>query len=183
MERPTGSLADIVYQAYNQAISVLNPLLGPQSLSSAGQYQSTTDSVNTIPISGNNIIATTNTVYGIVTDNQAIMAAVKYQWRPFRFFAGYEHIQQVNPVHPLGVGALAQGAYFMSGVEDNNLDSPKIVQIWWTGVKYAINSENRRQPWPGIIRSRTTSVFRQPAPPQPVSAVPARGTSTRSRSI
>ena len=31
--------ADIVYQHYNQAISVLNPLLGPQSLSPAGQYQ------------------------------------------------------------------------------------------------------------------------------------------------
>jgi len=27
----------------------------------------------------------------------------------------------------------------MSGVEDNNLDSPKIVQIWWTGVKYAFD--------------------------------------------
>jgi hypothetical protein len=27
----------------------------------------------------------------------------------------------------------------MSGVEDNNLDSPKHVQIWWTGAKYAID--------------------------------------------
>jgi hypothetical protein len=27
----------------------------------------------------------------------------------------------------------------MSGVEDNNLDSPKHVQIWWTGGKYAID--------------------------------------------
>ncbi len=27
----------------------------------------------------------------------------------------------------------------MSGVEDNNLDSPKIVQVFWTGVKYAYN--------------------------------------------
>src|SRR5271156_5209335 len=33
--------ADIVYQHYNQAISVLNPLLGPQSL--AAPYQSTTN--------------------------------------------------------------------------------------------------------------------------------------------
>ena len=41
----------------------------------------------------------------------------------------------------MGVGALDQGAYFLSGVEDNNLDSPKIVQIWWTGVKYAIDSK------------------------------------------
>jgi predicted porin len=41
----------------------------------------------------------------------------------------------------LGVGATAQGGYLLSGVEDNNLDSPKIVQVAWTGVKYALNSK------------------------------------------
>jgi predicted porin len=129
--------ADVVYQRYNQAVSVLNPLLGPQSLQ--GSYQSTTDSINTNPINGNNVIATNNTVYGIVTDNRAIMFAAKYTWDRFRLFAGYEYIRQANPVNPLGVGALAQGGYIMSGVEDNNLDSPKHVQIWWTGGKYAID--------------------------------------------
>jgi predicted porin len=29
----------------------------------------------------------------------------------------------------------------LSGVEDNNLDSTKVVQIWWTGVKYAYDSK------------------------------------------
>ena len=136
-----GFSGDVVYQAYNQAISVLNPLLGPSSLSPAGQYQSTTDSINTNPITGANLIPTTNTVYGIVTDNQAIMATGKYTRGPIRFYLGYEHIRQNNPSHPLGVGALDQGAYFLSGVEDNNLDSPKVVQIWWTGVKYSITSK------------------------------------------
>jgi len=137
---------DVIWQGYNQAISVLNPLLGPSSLAGAGQYQSTTNSINTNPINGGpglgpNLIGTNNTVYGIVTDNQAIMATARYTWGPLRFYAGYEHIRQINPTNPLGVGALAQGAYFLSGVEDNNLDSPKIVQIWWTGVKYAIDSK------------------------------------------
>jgi predicted porin len=126
---------DVVYQHYNQAISVLNPLLGPQSLSAS--YQSTTDSINTNPIIGTNLIDTANTVYGIVTDNYALMAAIKYAWKPFKFYGGYEHIRQDNPANPLGVGASDQGGYIMSGVEDNNLDSDKIVQIWWTGVKYA----------------------------------------------
>lgn len=129
--------ADLVYQHYNQAISVLNPLLGPQSLSSAGQYQSTTDSIDTTPITGANVISTTNTVYGIVTDNNAVMVAAKYTWDHFKYFAGYEYIWQNNPSRPLGVGATDQGGYLMSGVEDNNLDSEKIVQIWWTGLKYA----------------------------------------------
>jgi predicted porin len=126
---------DIVPQHYNQAISVLNPLLGAQSLTAP--YQSTTNSINTNPISsGNNVIDPNNTVYGIVTDNYGIIAAAKYVWNPFKFYAGYEYIWQNNPKNPLGVGASAQGGYFMSGVEDNNLDSEKLVNIWWTGGKY-----------------------------------------------
>jgi predicted porin len=131
--------ADVVYQHYNQAISVLNPLLGPQSPSAP--YQSTTNSINTNPITGVNLIDTNNTVYGIVTDNNAVMVTAKYAWDPFKFFAGYEYIWQNNPKNPLGVGASDQGGYIMSGVEDNNLDSEKLVQIWWTGVKYTYRSK------------------------------------------
>ena len=131
--------ADLVYQRYNDAISVLNPLLGAQS--PTAPYQATTDSINTNAIYGANLIGTTNTVYGIVTDNRAIMGAARYTWHAFKLFAGYEYIRQVNPSNPLGVGALDQGGYVMSGVEDNNLDSPKHVQIWWTGAKYALNGK------------------------------------------
>ncbi|MGB0062820.1 MAG: porin [Terracidiphilus sp.] len=139
--------ADLVYQHYNQAIGVLNPLLGPAG-PSQDAYQSTTDSINTNPITGpdpipadNNLIGTDNTVYGIVTDNNAIMGAAKYAWDPFKFYAGYEYIWQNNPANPLGVGATDQGGYLMSGVEDNNLDSEKLVQIWWTGVKYTYRTK------------------------------------------
>ena len=131
--------ADIVPQHYNQAISVLNPLLGPQSPTQP--YQSTTDSINTNTINGTNLIDPNDTVYGIVTDNYAIMAAAKYAWERFKFFAGYEYIWQNNTKNPLGVGASDQGGYFMSGVEDNNLDSEKLVNIWWTGGKYTIDSK------------------------------------------
>ena len=130
-----GLSADVVFQHYNQAISVLNPLLGPASPTQP--YQATLDSINTNPITGTNLIGTTNTVYGIVTDNTAVMVAGKYTWGQFKFFGGYEHIRQTNPANPLGVGASAEGGYVLSGVEDNNLDSPKIVQVLWTGVKYA----------------------------------------------
>ncbi len=41
----------------------------------------------------------------------------------------------------MGVGATAQGGYLLSGVEDNNLDSPKKVQVLWTGVKYSPNRQ------------------------------------------
>ncbi len=125
---------DIVGQHYNQAISVLNPLLGPQSLSAP--YQSTVNSINTNQISGVNLIDPNGTLYGIVTDNDAVMGAAKYQLKPWKFFVGYEFIWQNNPHEPLGVGATDQGEYNLSGVEDDNLDSEKKVQIWWTGAKY-----------------------------------------------
>jgi len=131
--------ADAVFQHYNQAISVLNPLLGPQSL--AAPYQSTTDSINTNQITGTNLIDPNDTVYGIVTDNNAAMFAAKYASEQWKFFAGYEYIWQNNPKDPLGVGASDQGGYFMSGVEDKNLDSEKLVNIWWTGVKYTYRSK------------------------------------------
>ena len=128
---------DLVYQHYNQAISVLNPLLGPQS--PTDPFQSTTNSINTNPITGDNLIPTTNTLNGIVTDNNAMMLAVKYKWNRFRFYAGYEYIWQNNPSNPLGVGASDQGGYVLSSVEDNNLDSEKLVNIWWAGTKYAVD--------------------------------------------
>jgi predicted porin len=40
-----------------------------------------------------------------------------------------------------GDGASAQGGYLLSGVEDDNLDSPKLVQVAWTGVKYAYDGK------------------------------------------
>ena len=69
------------------------------------------------------------------------MVAAKYVWNPFKFFAGYEYIWQNNPANPLGVGASDQGGYNMSGVEDDDLDTEKLVNIWWTGVKYAYRSK------------------------------------------
>src|SRR3984885_4076250 len=131
--------ADVVFQHYNQAISVLNPLLGPQSPTEP--FESTTDSINTNPITGANLIGTDNTEYGIVTDNSALMVSLKYTVYKFKLFAGYEYIWQANPANPLGIGAPAQGDFLLSGVEDDNLDSPKRVQVWWTGAKYAVDKK------------------------------------------
>ncbi len=130
---------DLVYQHYNQAISVLNPLLGAQSVTAS--YQNTTDSVDTNPINGANLISTSNTLYGIVTDNNGFLATGKYTGERFKVYGGFEYIWQNNPYHPLGVGASDQGGYFMSGVENHNLDTEKILRIWWTGVKYAYDKK------------------------------------------
>jgi predicted porin len=155
--------ADVVAQHYNQAISVLNPLLGPTSPTQP--YQSTTNSINTNPITGPNLVGTTNTIYGIVTDNTSIMGAVRYTWDRLKLFAGYEYIWQNNPTNPLGVGASGQGGYILSGVEDDNLDSEKYVQIWWAGAKYAIDSKTDiAVAW----YQQRQNDFRVPAPCNPI---------------
>jgi predicted porin len=41
----------------------------------------------------------------------------------------------------LGIGATAPRGYILNGVEDNNLDSTKIAQVFWTGVRYAYDSK------------------------------------------
>src|SRR5258708_14357726 len=51
--------ADVVFQRVYQAISVLNPLLGPESLTQP--YQATVNSINTNPINGANLIGPHNT--------------------------------------------------------------------------------------------------------------------------
>lgn len=125
--------ADVVYQRVNQAISVVNPLLGPTSRTDP--FQSSTDSINQNTINGANLIDPDNTEAGIVTDNRAIMVAGKYTTATLNLYAAYEHIIYKNPAHPLGVGASAQGGYLLGSVEDDNLDSPKKVQVVWTGAK------------------------------------------------
>jgi hypothetical protein len=69
------------------------------------------------------------------------MVAAKYVWNPFKFFAGYQYIWQNNPKNPLGVGASGQGGYILSGVENNNLDSQKLVQIWGAAVTFTKHSK------------------------------------------
>ncbi|MDE2303638.1 MAG: porin [Sphingomonadales bacterium] len=130
--------ADVVYQRVNQAISVVNPLLGPTSLTQP--YQSTVNSIDLKQITGANLIDPANTEYGIVTDNRAILVAAKYTTRTLRLYAGFEHVIYHNPKHPLGLGASAQGGYLLSGVEDNNLPSPKKVNVWWTGAKLSLDA-------------------------------------------
>ena len=172
--------ADVVFQRVNQAISVVNPLLGPSSLTAP--YQSTTDSINTNPISRTNLIGTANTEYGIVTDNTAVMVAAKYVWDPLKFFGGYEYIRYTNPASPLGIGATAQGGYLLSGVEDNNLDSPKIVITRCSGRAGNTPSTARPTlPCPTTTWARTTSACPRPVRLPPVFAVPARARSTRFR--
>ncbi len=135
--------ADVVNKHWQTRRSAYSTRYWALYSSTLQPYQSTLNSINTNPITGANVIELTNTLYGIVTDNSALMVAAKYTWDPFKFYGGYRHhIQQNNPLESAGCfGASDQGGYFLSGVTETTiLTLPETVQIWWTGVKYAYGS-------------------------------------------
>ena len=157
--------ADVVYQHYNQAISVLNPLLGPQSPTQP--YQSTTNSINTNQITGANLIG--HDQHRIWHRDRQPRHYVRCQ-----IYVGPVQVLCRLRIHPAELTrrtrwALAprtRAVIIMSGVEDNNLDSPKLVQIWWTGAKYAYRQQNRHHFVLVSTAAERLSVFRRPACPK-----------------
>ena len=171
-----GFSAEVVVQRVNQAISVVNPLLGPASLSAP--YQATVDSINTNPINGTNLIGTANTEYGIVTDNTAAMVAAKYAWSQFKLFGGYEYIRYTNPASPLGISAHGSGVTISRAASKTKISTlPGLYKYSGPGLstRSAARPTSR---CPTTTRAKTTSEFRRPARPPPAFAVPARVRST-----
>ena len=64
-----------------------------------------------------------------------------YTWQPFKFYAGYEHISFGNPQTPLGAGFDDIGGYKLAFVNNAAFPQNKILQVYWGGVKYAVNPQ------------------------------------------
>jgi predicted porin len=73
-----------------------------------------------------------------VSDDTVFSVGARYTLGPWKFWAGYEHINYSNPNNPLNQGAFLQGG--MIGVVLNNVAFPndKILQTAWVGVRYSI---------------------------------------------
>jgi predicted porin len=79
-----------------------------------------------------------NSLAGTVSDNTAYALMGLYKLNPFKFFAGYEHIKYANPTTPLSAGFTDIGGYILAFVNNNAYRNAKTVQVYWTGVRYAI---------------------------------------------
>jgi len=122
-----------------QAISVLTPFWASESVGAISVHY---DSLNTNPINGVNLIDPEQHRIWHRDRQQRRYGRCQVYVGPVQvFLPATSTFWQNNPKNPLGVGASDQGGYFMSGVEDKNLDSEKLVQIWWTGVKYTYRSK------------------------------------------
>jgi predicted porin len=83
------------------------------------------------------------TLAATISNNTSVMLLGKYKYGPVTFFGGYEHISYAPPSDPQGAFT-AVGGYEVAAVNVNNTnfdDGNKVVQIAWTGAKYAVTSK------------------------------------------
>jgi predicted porin len=81
-----------------------------------------------------------NAVAATISDNTAHALMALYRADPLKFFAGYEYIKYANPNTPLSAGFNDIGNYVLAFVTNNAYNNSKIVQVYWTGVRYSVSS-------------------------------------------
>jgi predicted porin len=79
-----------------------------------------------------------NSLAGTISDNTAYALMGLYKLDPVKFFAGYEYIKYANPTAPLNAGFTDIGGYVLAIVNNKAYDNAKIVQVYWTGVRYTV---------------------------------------------
>ncbi len=79
-----------------------------------------------------------NSLAATVSDNTAYALMALYKLDPLKFFAGYEYIQYANPKTPLDPGFTDIGGYVLAVVNDKAYTNSKLVQVYWTGVRYTV---------------------------------------------
>jgi predicted porin len=82
--------------------------------------------------------AASNSLAATVSDNTAYALMGLYKLDPLKFFGGYEYIQYADPKTPLSAGFTDIGGYILAFVNNAAYDNPKIVQVYWAGVRYAV---------------------------------------------
>ena len=79
-----------------------------------------------------------NSLAATVSDNTTFALMGSYKLDVVRFFAGYMHIKYADPNSPLSAGYTDIGGYVLAFVTSNAYLDSKMVQVYWTGVRYAL---------------------------------------------
>jgi predicted porin len=79
-----------------------------------------------------------NSLAATISDDTAYSLMGLYRFDPFEFFAGYEYIRYTNPATPLSAGVIDIGGYVVAFVNNTAYDNSKIVQVYWSGVRYTV---------------------------------------------
>jgi predicted porin len=79
-----------------------------------------------------------NSLAGTISDDTTYSLMALYRFDALKFFAGYMNIKYANPRNSLSAGFDDIGGYVLAFVSNDAYENPKVVQVYWTGVRYAL---------------------------------------------
>ena len=79
-----------------------------------------------------------NSLAATISDNTAYALMALYRFERLKLSAGYEYIKYQNPKTPLSVGFINIGGYVLTVVNNAAYENAKLLQVYWTGVRYAL---------------------------------------------
>jgi predicted porin len=79
-----------------------------------------------------------NSLAATVADVTSYAFMGSYHLDPVKFFAGYQHLKYNDPSTPLSAGYSDIGGYVLAVVTNNAYLEPKMVRVYWTGVRYTV---------------------------------------------
>jgi predicted porin len=85
--------------------------------------------------------AQTGELAGTVSDNTAYTLLARYSYNQAKIYAGWERIQFDNAQNPLPAGSQDLGGFILATTNNAAFNENKILNIYWTGVKYAFTSD------------------------------------------
>jgi predicted porin len=129
----TGEQAQVGYEFAGASIDAyyahINDAVSASALSAA--------QLATLPALG---LAPDKSLAATISDNTAFGVMANYSFGAPKVFAGYEHIRYANPTDPLEAGFDDIGGYKLAVVNNAAFPNDKILQVYWAGVKFAVNS-------------------------------------------
>jgi predicted porin len=85
-------------------------------------------------------ISTPTALAATVSDNTTLGLMTLYASGHYKLYAGYEFIRYTNPDRPLAAGFEDIGGYRLVFINNSAYDIGRRLQIFWSGVRYAVNS-------------------------------------------
>jgi predicted porin len=79
-----------------------------------------------------------NALAGTISDDTTYALMALYKLDPLKFFAGFMNIKYTNPATALAAGFQDIGGYVLAFVTNNAYNVPKIFNVYWTGLRYAV---------------------------------------------
>ena len=73
-----------------------------------------------------------------ISDNTSYTIDGTYTWTDLKAYLGYEHVQYKNPSLPISEPFNGLGGYYLSVLNNTAYPHPRILQVAWGGLRYAI---------------------------------------------